>query len=57
MMVESFPISQRAKLTEWENGEIGYDATQFTFRVNVSIHILWDVPSKMLKKKVGLGGR
>ena len=36
MMVESFLISQRAKLTEWENGEIGYDATPLTFRVNVT---------------------
>ena len=36
MMVESFLISTRAKLTEWENGEIGYDATPLTFRVNVT---------------------
>ena len=32
----SFPISLRAKLTEWEKAEIGYDGTPLTFRVNVT---------------------
>ena len=51
MMGGSFPISVRAKLTEWEKAEIGYDATPLTFRVNVTSSPGKDV-NKMIQRRM-----